>query len=139
MVGESAVMMWADVISRYLGKSFGEYNCMTLLYQVYTDMGISVPSSYNNLSLENYMDYFQKDPKKTTLHMVKLFRTLGQEVPTDQLYTGDLLAIIQSDKSIFPAMYTGNNCAITSNIPDGVYVFPLSFKSNRPILARRLT
>jgi hypothetical protein len=134
----------AEITARYVGKPFREYTCMGLLYSLYTNLGIDVPDHFENLTLDNYMDQFKKDPYGTQITLMRMIRSLGQRSKAPLPHLGDLLIVAQATTrkgvirpGFLPAMYVGRGQAIASFLLKGVTVFQLD-PLNRPIVARRL-
>ena len=67
----------AELTGDYVGKPFCECNCMQLLYDMYSDMGIDVPESFDGLNLSNYLIQWEIDKKSTIKKMIELFNTLS--------------------------------------------------------------
>lgn len=134
----------ADITAKYIDQSFHKYTCMGFLHAIYTDFGIDVPDSFEDLSLDNYMYAYRRDPRNIQIKMLKLIRSLGKPSSTITPSIGDLLVVAQNTcranvipPGLFPAIYTGKGQALTSFRRTGVSMFALD-KNHRPIVSRRL-
>ena len=141
----SAIMKkFAEITGKYINKSFKEYSCMGFLYAFYTELGVFVPNSFEDLTLDNYASSYKKDPRETQIRMLKLIRSLGKPSKATLPHLADLLVIAQNTTrkgvikpGLFPAVYVGKGQAISSFIGAGVTTFELD-KNQRPIVARRM-
>ncbi len=127
----------SKITGKHIGKSYAEMPCMTLMHQIYTEMGFDAPESFKGLNLENYQAHFKADSKLTQARMLQLIKTIGRHVAVDRLKIFDLVVILQPGKIMFPAMYVGKKMIMASSIKGGVEVVRIG-DFNRPIMARRL-
>ena len=143
-MGASDMRRFAAITARYIDRPFERHTCMGVLHAIYSDLGVDVPDSWEELTLENYMDAYRRDPRGTQIRMLRLVRSLGRPASAQNPGLGDLLVVAQNPNKpgvvapgFFPAIYTGRGQAITSFLRHGVSVFRLD-KRNRPIAARRM-
>lgn len=127
----------SEITGKYIGKSYTEMPCMTLMHSIYTDLGFDVPDSFGKLTIDNYQEYFEENPKLIQARMLQLIKSLGRPVNVSKIKIYDLLVIMIPKQVIFPAMYVGRRMFITSSKNDGVVIAFLD-KRNKPIMARRL-
>lgn len=134
------VINLSHLTARYIGRPFEESSCMGLLYDVYTDIGVKVPSQFGGLDLDSYFLAWEKDKRGTIAVMLDLFQTLGAPVvDLSRLKRFDLLAVEETNgdkKNIYPAIFTGNRMALTSNLTQGVRMFHIG-QLHRVLMARR--
>lgn len=135
---------FATITARYIDRPFAEYTCMGLVHAIYTDLGVAVPDQWEDLSLDNYMEAFKRDPRGIQIRMLKLVRSLGRPSSAQRPHLADLLVVSQATTRMgvikpgfFPAIYAGRGQALASFLRGGVRLMPLD-ALNRPIVARRL-
>jgi len=121
---------------KYIGASFGEYNCMKFIHDFYTDAGVKVPDNYKGYNLETYMGHWEQDPDGMIRVMMELFETIGEEADVKNLKKGDLI-VVQYKSVKFPALYIGAKKALAASREDGVQTYLLG-DVFVPIMARRL-
>lgn len=124
------------ITRKYLGQSFDDCNCLTLLYNICSDLGAVVPDNYKGYDLNSYMAYWEEKPKEAIQDMIELFKTIGKEVNIKFLLPSDIVIVKHKD-SKFPGVYTGNNNIIVATREKGVMVLPVGNKF-QIIIARRL-
>jgi hypothetical protein len=131
-------MKLSTITQKYVGKTFEELNCAQFVNDFYTDAGVSLPTSFEGLTLKNYMREFIRNKRKVHGILTKLIKSMGVESSVEFPKIGDLLLIYQPRvKVMFPAVYVGKSSAITSFTETGVTVFKLS-ELNKAIVARRV-
>jgi len=135
---------FAEITAKYVDKPFKRYTCMGFLHEFYTELGVSVPDKFEDLTLENYMKKYRVDPKGIQIRMLKLIRSLGEASKATLPHLGDLLVISQNTTKpnvippgFFPAVYVGKDQALAGFINSGVTTFKLD-KNNRAVIARRM-
>lgn len=134
----------ADITARYISKPFHRYPCMVLVHHIYTDLGIDVPDTFEDLTLENYMRTYRREPYQTQIKLRRLVRSLGRRSSTKYPKLGDLLVVQQNldrpnvvKPGWFAAIYIGKSEALASFMATGVCLFKLD-QNQWPIVARRL-
>jgi len=125
---------FADVCSEFIGKPYSEngmgpdsYGCLGLCYCFLKRRGKITDESlweYNGLTLNNYMDAWNKNPKIDTL-LLDAFERIGENILIKRKIAGDLLILKSETGSYFPAIYVGNNNFMSSFFGDGVRIFGL--------------
>ncbi len=129
-------MKLSTITQKYVGKPFEELNCAQFVNDFYTDAGVSLPTSFEGLTLENFMREFIRNKRKIHGTLTKLIKSMGVKSSTEFPKIGDLLLVYQPRaKVMFPAVYVGKSSAMTSFTETGVTVFKLS-ELNRVIIAR---
>ena len=133
---------FAEITAKYIGKPFSEMTCMGFLHSIYQDMGVRVPDRFEDLTLDNYMQKFENNPREIQIRMIKVIRSLGTKSIATLPHLGDLLVIAQKKPNInrpglFPAIYIGKQLAMASFVQMGVHPFKLD-RNHRPIVARRM-
>jgi len=134
---------FAEITAKYIDKPFKQYTCMGFLYAFYTELGVSVPDQFEDLTLENYMEKYRMDPRGIQIRMLKLIRSLGKPSRATLPHLGDLLVVSQNTTKqtippgFFPAVYVGKNQALAGFLRTGVSTFSLD-RNNRAIVARRM-
>jgi len=126
----------SELTGKYIGKSYRQMPCLTLVHSVLTDLGAQVPDTYKHLSLENYLAFFTEQPEAAQNILLELLAEIGQPADLDRLKCYDLLAIKQPAGHIYPAINLKRNQALASTVNEGVCTVTLG-QYNRPILARR--
>ena len=137
--------MMAKITQRYISKPFKEVNCLGLLYRVYTDLGVKVPKSFEDLTLKNYMQRFLEDPVKTQFALLRLAASVGTPSSIRYPKQWDMLVVFhdyrKSKSSVYPGfspmIYVNKGQAIGSFLRTGVVTIQLD-KHNRAIMARSL-
>ena len=110
---------------------------MRLLYNWYRDIGVEVPDSFGELTLNNYLGVWKHDKKYALSVMIELFSTLGAPVGNlDDIKRHDLL-VVEEKGNLYAAIALGGKMAITSNIHHGVRTFFLG-DLHRLVMARRM-
>lgn len=127
---------FGKITRKYLGQSFDECNCLQLLYDIFTDIKIKVPSEYKGHDLNTYMAYWKEDPKQAVRDMISLFKTIGKEVDVRFLKRGDVV-VVKYKTSKFPSIYIGGNNIMAATQEHGVVTMSLGSRF-QPIMARRL-
>lgn len=128
---------FAAITANYISRPFVDHSCMGLLYSIYTDLGVNVPDTFEDLTLDNYMEAFKADPRGTQIRMLRFARSLGRLSSAVNPHLADLLVVTQKGRILFPAIYAGRGQAITSFLRGGVSMFRLD-RRNRAIVARRM-
>ena len=136
---------FAATTAKYIGKPFKDFSCMGFLHAFYTDLGIDVPDKFEDLSLDNYMRRFIRDPYHTQITLLKMVRSLGKPSSARFPHLGDLLVVSQRTTragvirpGFLPAVYCGRGHAMSSFLKLGVAAFRLDANS-RVIVARSLS
>jgi len=130
-------MNLSAITKKYIGKPFAEYGCIELVVAVLAEMGRPLPDAVDGIDAVNYRDLVGSDIKKAQVAMLKAFRKIGKPASTKYPAIGDLLVVMQSGCSLFPAVAVGGGQAMASFIRNGVGIFSLD-KYNRTIMARRV-
>jgi len=135
---------FAEITAKYIDKPFKQYTCMGFLYAFYTELGVSVPDRFEDLTLKNYMEKYRIDPRGIQIKMLKLIRSLGKASKATLPHLGDMLVISQNTTKknvippgLFPAVYVGKGQAMTSYLRTGITTFAID-RNNRAIVARRM-
>jgi len=135
---------FAEITARYVDRPFERYTCMGFLYSFYRELNVAVPNIFEDLTLDNYMDHYRKNPRETQIRMLKLIRSLGRPSKATLPHLGDLMVIAQNTTKktvippgFFPAVYVGKEQCLTSFLRTGVTTFKLD-KNHRAIVARRM-
>lgn len=137
MVGQKTEISLAELTGKYVSKSFDECPCMTLVHDFYHDLGVDFPDSYGVYTLENYLYFWQKDPKRMIEALLDFLDTLGSSAE-GAYQRFDLLAVQElQNKNIYIAIYLENNLIITSHLTVGVRVLRLG-RLQKVVKARRL-
>ena len=134
MVGPNKKITFAEIIGKFLGKSFkvggtdeNGYDCIGLIGRICQARGANFPEKFEEWDVDNYFKLYQEDPKKAIEVMIRFFDSFAEWVNINRIVAGDVMVVEQSEKGIkFPAIYTGNMNAITSFTQTGVTVFPLN-------------
>ena len=127
----------SEITTKYIGLPFSECGCIDFVYRFLRDCGADIPKSFESVSVDTYMELVHKNKKLAEATMVRAFKTIGTKIPVNNSKTGDLLIIMQPNKTMYPAIYIGGGDAMASFIRIGVSVFGLSEK-DKPIMARRV-
>lgn len=127
---------FGQVTRKYLAQPFDKCNCLKLLYDIYTDLGISVPDKYKGYNLNTYMAYWEEEPEQAIEDMMDLFRTVGKEIDTRFLKRGDAI-VVKYKNSKFPSIYIGGNNIMVATREKGIMTLPLGNRF-QPVMARRL-
>ena len=127
---------FGQITRKYIGKSFEECNCLELLYNIYTDLGIKVPDKYKGFDLKTYFKYWESNPDQAIKDMIELFETIGEEVNPKYLKRGDLI-VVDFKKIRWPAIYLGENKIMSVSMQHGARVLIIG-KTIFPVIARRL-
>lgn len=138
-------MKFVSMIKRYIDKPFvpggigpDSYDCMGLVYAYCRDMQKPIPDTFEDLTLDNYAEFYMANKEKVEKVLVDYFGTIGTEVNVKEIIAGDLLVMNTGGGTLFPAIYCGNNKFITSYIDVGVLVYEFT-PQTFPVLARRMT
>ena len=113
----------------------GAIGCLDLVHDVLRKMGKTVPDEWRGLSIENYGTWAKENPEKVNDMLHDLAKEVGREIPLAAKLGGDGL-IMEQEGRFFPAIYIGNNHAITSFLKHGVSCFRID-ELNRAVSAWR--
>ncbi len=131
-------MKLSTITQKYVGKPFEEMGCAQFVYNFYKDLGVTLPTSVDDLNLDNYMEHFAVNKRKVHGSLTKLIKSIGTKSSVEFPKIGDLLIVFQPRvKIMFPAVYVGKSSAITSFTETGVTVFKLS-ELNKVVIARKV-
>lgn len=135
---------FAEITQSYISRPFRECSCIGMLHQIYREMGITLPTTYDGMTIENYMDHYRDDPRGTQIKLLALIRSLGEQSSATLPHMFDLLVIAQNTNrknvvkpGFFPAIYVGQGNAMASFLGSGVLKFQLDH-NQRAIVARRV-
>jgi len=115
----------SEITGMFVGKPFSECGCIDFVYRFYKECGVNVPGSIGAVTIENYMVLVHKNKKLAEATMIKVFKTIGTKVDFRDVRTGDLLVVMQPNKTMYPAVYLGDGGAMASFIRIGVSAFQL--------------
>lgn len=136
-MGQNLKISLAKMTGRYVGQPFADCSCVQLFIRWYGDLGIYVPDTYGDLTVDNYFEAWEKDRQGFTKIMLEYFKTLGESVEDlTRLERHDLLAV-EEDGNTYAAVCLGGGMAIKSHLTEGVRVFHTG-DLHRVVLARRL-
>ena len=135
---------FAAITAKFVDRPFKRYTCMGFLYSFYRELNVAVPNTFEDLTLDNYMDHYRKNPREIQIRMLKLIRSLGSPSKATLPHLGDLMVVAQNTTKktvippgFFPAVYIGKEQCLTSFLRTGVTTFKLD-KNHRAIVARRM-
>jgi hypothetical protein len=146
--GQPRAETFAERMGRYLGKPYSpngygpeSYGCFGVIYAYLREKGVKVPEECWTLrgtwTIRNYADLFT-DIKYGESVMEAVFDAIGTEVQPNQVVAGDIIIVRHPNSGrLFPAIYGGNNHAISSFLDREVRTFALS-KAFEVTKARRV-
>jgi hypothetical protein len=103
----------------------GQIDCFHLVYDFLTESGAVLPSTFRGISLDDYFDFFKKDPLRAQMTMIDFFEEYLDEIETKSRVTGDIL-ILSYEQAIFVGIDAGNGKVLTVAVELGVNVSPLT-------------
>lgn len=131
----------SELTGKYVGKQFNEFSCMKLMHDFCHDIGFDMPGDFDGLTLDNYMEFWERDKKEAIKKLFLFFMTLGENVfDFSKIKRFDLLIMEETNgdkKNMYPALYMGGNICMTSNINSGVKMFHIG-AIHKVVLARRI-
>jgi cell wall-associated NlpC family hydrolase len=134
---------FAELITKYLGKPFkpgakgpDSFDCFGLVYDFYKQIGIDIPTEYEDCNIDNGYIMFAKDSLKVEHIMLELFKTVGTDIPIGEQIAGDII-IMQTLGHFYPTIYLGNNLVLAATPKRGVIAVSID-EYNYPKMIRRL-
>lgn len=121
---------------KFGGTDFNGLDCIGFIYCFNKRCGINMPEELNGWNKENYYIKYKENEDEADSILLDYFNSFGKEIKPFEVIAGDSI-IIKHDKTrrLFPAIYGGNNMAISSFLNKGVRVFALGNKL--PIIKAR--
>lgn len=114
----------ARLSGKYIGQPFIACSCMRMVHDWYTDLGVDMPTAFDDLDLTSYFEAWQADKKAVTKKMFGLFDTLGVAADPTDLVRHDLLIVREQD-NFYAAIYMGDGLVMASHIDEGVKLIHL--------------
>ena len=117
------------------GNETEGWDCLSSLYQFYTEMGFPFPIEWKGFNQKNYAELWKKSDCRAAF--AEFLQTLGVEVNRNYMREGDLILCETETIPMFPAIYVGSgHCLMV--FKEGVRIVPLRFLDPTIKQVRRL-
>ena len=84
----------------------------------------NLPEKYRGITINNYAEVFQKDPKAAKRYMFSFINKISCSLDKNFMRAGDLLIIAGRNNDICTAIYIGAGNILTCDVRAGVIVAP---------------
>lgn len=121
-----------ELTKDYMGSPYclGSNDCFSLIYDYMGKVGVDLPEEWEGLTLLNYAQLFEDDPKEAKDKMIEFVGTVANEIPVGMAFAGDILLLRlkeSSDSLPFLAIHGGQTMCIAASKEYGVRAWSLEF------------
>lgn len=96
------------------------FDCFSLCLALGEDFGIEIPETFEDLDRRNYVELFEKNPKKAIKRMIDFLKSVAREIPAHEAFVGDIYILEDKRGNVFSGIHAGNDLVISSFIEFGV-------------------
>lgn len=139
---------FADITAKFVGKPYSvygkgpdSYGCLGLCFAFLKELGKTIDENllkYQDLTPDNFIEPWKKDPQKLELIMIDALDRFGVEISVNEKLAGDLVIARSRIGGYFPGIYVGCSHIMASYADMGVRVFQVDNEGINIIKVRRL-
>lgn len=83
------------------GKSKEEgFDCLSMIFFFVDKWGISIPESFEGVTRDNYVEFWNKDQHEAREKLVKFLAYLGKKIKPDRVRSGDFVLCTARDQTL---------------------------------------
>ena len=142
---------FSDIIGDFANAPYNEngwgqegvvgYSCLGLCYAYCQKRGFELPEEvkslkFDGLAIDTFHEYAKHHKGVALIKLLKLFQSIGKDVPLSQKIAGDLV-LVKADNETYPAIFVGNGQVMAAYLDMGVKILTCNDK-NKIIVVRRL-
>jgi len=84
------------------------FDCFTFIYCFHEKRGFDMPNGINGITVDNYIDFWNKDKKSTKESMWSYINSFTEPVQITLMEPGDIVVIKDAQDEMYPGIFVGN-------------------------------